>query len=151
MTEATFIFRDWTQASGKCPVCAHVKATAKESVKIMLCIDKVHATAAKINFSLSDFCYSDILVTWQMSTPNSEELRWVRNSCKLNSWALGNSSWLFGSSWIPGKLHFSFDGLELSLTARLMPSQWQRNYWKINVFSTWGISSTVSLSKFYEP
>ena len=121
------------------------------SPEIMLCIDKVHATAAEINFSLSDFCHPDILVTWQMSAPNSEELRWVRNSCKLNSWALGNSSWLLGSSWIPGKLHFSFDGLQLPLTARLMPSQWQRNYWKINVFSTWGISSTVSLGQFYEP
>ena len=150
MTEATFIFVEIELEHQGSAQFAHMWRQQQKNLEDYV-MYKVHATAAKINFSLSDFCHPDILVTWQMSAPNSEELRWVRNSCKLNSWALGNSSWLLGSSWIPGKLHFSFDGLQLPLTARLMPSQWQRNYWKINVFSTWGISSTVSLGQFYEP
>ena len=36
----------------------------------------------KNNPSLLDFCYSDVLKTWQQSTPKLGNLKYVNNNCK---------------------------------------------------------------------
>ena len=45
----------------------------------------------KIVPSLSDFCYPDVLKTWQQSTPKLENFKWVNISCKSSSQSYGKS------------------------------------------------------------
>ena len=83
-------------------------------MKIMTHVDKVHSATTKINPLLSDFCYPDVLVAWQQSTPKSENSKWVNNSCKLNSQGYGKSktaAWLFPAPW---QTSFLFNGLKPS-------------------------------------
>ena len=99
-------------------------------------VDKVHSVFAKIYPSLSDFCHPDVLVTWQESAPRSEKLRWVNNSCELNSQGYGQlkTVWLFLAPWPTPSFCLK---VKASPCCKLMPSQWKRNL--ENVFSTWGI------------
>ena len=64
----------------------------------MVCIDLAHSASTKIIPSLSDFCYPDVLKTWQQSTPKLENFMWLNISCKSNIQSYGKSkitAWLF--------------------------------------------------------
>lgn len=62
----------------------HAKAEATESTKNLAHADEVYSASAKNDPLLPGFCHPDILATWQQSIPESENLRWAKNGCKLN-------------------------------------------------------------------
>ena len=71
-------------------------------MKIMVRIDLAHSASTKIIPALSDFCYLDVLKTWQQSTPKLENFTWLNISCKSNIQSYGKSkitAWLFPTPW----------------------------------------------------
>ena len=67
----------------------------------MVHVDKPHSASTKNKPSQLDFCYPDVLKTWQHSTPKSGILKWVNNSCKSKSQGYEKSktaTWLFPAS-----------------------------------------------------
>lgn len=71
--------------------------------------DKLVLLLQIINLSLSDFCYPDVLRTWQLSTSKSRNLKQVNKGYKSVR-GLGNPRWLLDFSRLPDKPHFLFDG-----------------------------------------
>ena len=75
---------------------------SQRSMKIMAQADKAHSTSTRINPSLSDFCYPNVLKTCQQPTPKLGNLKWMNNNCKSN----GQKLWEFqdGCLAFPGSL-----------------------------------------------
>ena len=61
---------------------------SQRSMKIMAQADKAHSTSTRINPSLSDFCYPNVLKTCQQPTPKLGNLKWMNNDCKSNGQTL---------------------------------------------------------------
>lgn len=68
---------------GNAPADFHAEAAARESVKVVAHVDKVHSASKKIT-SYCQTCHPNVLVTWQQSAPESEKLGWANHGCKLN-------------------------------------------------------------------
>ena len=57
----------------------------------MVHVEKAHSASTKNKPSQLDFCYPDVLKTWQQSTPKLENFKWVNISCKSSSQSYGKS------------------------------------------------------------